>query len=181
MGIQQVSAYAFALENFKRNPAEISALFASGTQFLLQLQKQKDFFNKYQIQVHLKGHPERLPADFVEAAQSIVETTKNNSRLILNICCAYSSTYEVYAVASGRIAQWLVPVQKCPVDVILRTSGEWRMSNFLIWQAASNARCQTHFVSCHWPGFDFMRFFMLCLLFHANVVFCELRSRLFGK
>ncbi len=164
-GIKVLSVYAFSTENWKRPQDEVD--------YLCKLPR--FFFNRYMeeliknnIQVRFLGEIERFPEDTRNVILSAVEKTKHNSGLILCLAVNYGGRREItlaaqrYAAAvlkgeadlqieEEAFSRYLMSSELPDVDLMIRTSGEKRLSNFLLW---SNAYAEFIFTPVAWPDFD---------------------------
>lgn len=165
LGIQALSVYAFSTENWKRPKEEIDFLMSLPKEF------EKTFKGKFEeedIRVMFSGRRSKFPKEVVELMERVEEKTKDRKGLVLNICFDYGSHIEmleaVKAIATeykeGLIAldditvdymdQHLYTKDLPPLDLLIRTSGEQRISNFLLWQLAYS---ELYFAKVHWPAF----------------------------
>ncbi len=162
-GIKVVSVYVFSTENFKRSKEEVEHLmnlFVTGF-------KTDKFYQKENIKVVFSGRRTMLEDRVLEAMDTIVEETKNNTDGILNVCLNYGGRSEIVDAAlrlsqdieEGKINKEEVDekvfskylYQDLPdVDLMIRTSGELRLSNFLLWQ---NSYAEFYFPKTYFPDF----------------------------
>ena len=162
-GIKVVSVYVFSTENFKRSKEEVDHLM---NLFVNGFKKDK-FYLKENIKVVFSGRKEPLRQDVLEAMDKIVSDTKDNTKGILNICLNYGSRSEIIDatkkivndIENGKLTideiseemyhKYLY--QDLPdVDLMIRTSGELRLSNFLLWQ---NSYAEFYFPKTYFPDF----------------------------
>ena len=162
-GIKVVSVYVFSTENFKRSKEEVDHLM---NLFVNGFKKDK-FYLKENIKVVFSGRKEPLRQDVLDAMDKIVSDTKDNAKGILNICLNYGSRSEIVdatkkivnEVENGKLNideineemyhKYLY--QDLPdVDLMIRTSGELRLSNFLLWQ---NSYAEFYFPKTYFPDF----------------------------
>lgn len=162
-GIKVVSVYVFSTENFKRSKEEVDHLM---NLFVNGFKKDK-FYLKENIKVVFSGRKEPLRQDVLDAMDKIVSDTKDNTKGILNICLNYGSRSEIIdatkkivnEVENGKLTideinegmyhKYLY--QDLPdVDLMIRTSGELRLSNFLLWQ---NSYAEFYFPKTYFPDF----------------------------
>ncbi|WP_313468088.1 isoprenyl transferase, partial [Carnobacterium sp.] len=169
IGVKVLTLYAFSTENWKRPDTEVS--------FLMQLPV--DFFDtfvpdliKENVKVQVIGFTDQLPIHTKKAVEQAIEDTKNNTGMILNFALNYGSRSEMLEatkqiaeqVKAGELAvedinevvfeQQLMTTtlgEYQDVDYMIRTSGEERISNFLLWQ---NAYSEFYFTKILWPDFD---------------------------
>lgn len=185
VGVKHLSAFAFSTENWKRSPEEVKFLMNFNKDVL---QRRRDEFMDLGVQVRWSGSPKRLWRSVIDELNEAVKLTKRNSQLVLNMCVNYGGRDEITAavrqiaseVADGsldpdRISESTISKRlydpKLPdVDLFIRTSGEQRISNFLLWQSAY---AEFVFLQKLWPDCDRLD------LWRAVTVFAE-RDRRFG-
>lgn len=145
-GIKYLSIYAFSTDNFKRSEEEVSFLMKL---FIKVFKKEFDFLMQIGVKVVFSSRKENLPDDVIESMDYIVEKTKNNANGILNVCLNYGSCEEIVD-ACKRIVSENVSLDSInkdmfyhylyqdlpPLDLVIRTSGEYRLSNFMLYQAS---------------------------------------------
>ena len=159
-GVKYLSLYVFSTENFKRNNEEVDHLMDL---FVAMYKKDKDFFNKNNIKVVFSGRDEPLPKKVIESRDKLVELTKNNTAGTLNICLNYGGRAEIVDATKKIIKAGLSPDEideetfkkylyhNLPdVDLMIRTSGELRLSNFLLYQ---NSYAEFYFPTIKFPDF----------------------------
>lgn len=143
-GVNILSLYVFSTDNFKRSVEEVNHLMDI---FVLFFKKDKKFFVENNIKVVFSGIDDNLPKKVINARNEIADITKNNTGGILNVCLNYSGRLEIVD-ATKKIINDGIDVsdideelfgkylyQNLPsVDLLIRTSGELRISNFLLWQ-----------------------------------------------
>ena len=162
-GVKIVSIDVFSTENFKRSAEEVNHLMDL---FVTGFKKDK-FYQKENIKVVFSGREEPLRKDVIEATKTITEETKNNTKGILNICLNYGGRSEIID-ATKKIVSDVINnkldinsldeekygsylYQELPdVDLMIRTSGEERLSNFLLWQ---NSYAEFYFPKTYFPDF----------------------------
>ena len=159
-GVKYLSIYAFSTENFKRDKEEVKHLMDL---FVLSFHKEKDYFMKHNIKVVFSGRDEPLPKRVLDARDKLTELTKNNDGGTINFCLNYGGRAEIVDATKKIIAAGLKPekiteevfshylYQELPdVDLMIRTSGELRLSNFLLWQ---NSYAEFYFPETKFPDF----------------------------
>jgi len=169
LGVKEVTVYAFSIENFRRSEEEVNALLQLAKEKFEALVKEADQLAKHGVRVRILGNTSLLPADVLAATTRAEEVTRNNSECTLNVALAYTSREEMTratkklaeAAKSGHLKESEVTVEKLeanlytapspPVDLMIRTSGEKRLSDFLLWQADNAV---IHFTSVLWPEFS---------------------------
>ena len=161
LGLQVLTLYAFSVENWKRPAAEISALMMLLKRYLRSELKTLLGNN---IRFRVIGRPEALPADVHAELADAVERTAGNRGMIFNIALNYSGRMEIVDAARRAIEEGIAPAdldearfasllytggQPDP-DLLIRTSGELRISNFLLWQIAY---AEIYVTDAYWPDF----------------------------
>lgn len=165
LGVRVLTLYAFSTENWKRPQSEVD--------YLCKLPKL--FFNRYirelnerNIRVCFIGELERFPQETQRVISDAVAITAENSGLVLNIAINYGAQREIVLAAQAyaktvlekgtllpldeeRFSSYLMTAGYPPVDLLIRTSGELRLSNFLLWQIAY---AELIFTPIAWPDFD---------------------------
>ena len=161
-GIKYLTIYAFSTENWGRPPEEVRGLLN-----ILEdvIDRELDELNKEGVQLHHLGRLEKLAPSLQDKVRDAVELTKSNDRLILNIAWNYGGRDEIVQaiqriikdgvppdrVTDDLVSQYLYTAGVPDPDLIIRTSGELRVSNFLIWQAAYS---EWYITPTFWPDFD---------------------------
>jgi undecaprenyl diphosphate synthase len=160
-GVKYLTVYAFSTENWKRSPDEVSGLLKILAE---SLEKELGELHKQGVQLRHIGRLERLNVELSQKIRKAIEITKNNQRLILSIAWNYGGRDEiVYAVEQiiregiksnevdeGTISGHLFTANLPDPDLVIRTSGEMRTSNFLPWQTAYS---EWYFTPILWPDF----------------------------
>ncbi|MEM5766219.1 MAG: polyprenyl diphosphate synthase [Candidatus Aenigmatarchaeota archaeon] len=166
LGIPQVSAYVLSTENLDRPKKELKEIFKLFYKYLEEWEKKNgSFLDKYQVRVRFVGDLERLPARLVKLMGEIMQKTAKYQKRALNIMVAYGGKFELIQaikkiveniIKLGRIeitekdieANLLVPV---PLDLVIRTGGFSRLSNFMLVQAAY---AEIYTTKTLWPDFS---------------------------
>ncbi len=186
IGIQYLTLYAFSTENWKRPRLEINALM----QLLVEtLHKEIKTLNKNNIKLKAIGDISRLPGKTYKALLEGIENTKNNSHMTLTLALNYSGKWEILEavkklgkdIQSGRLNPEEINESKFTdalatsgtpdPELLIRTSGESRISNFLLWQIAY---AELLFTPVFWPEFRKEHFFQ-------SIIDFQNRERRFGK
>lgn len=181
-GIKVVSAFIFSTENWNREQEEVDYLMDLALKLFNK--DLKEIIEK-NIKIVVSGSRKRLSDKLVRAIDDAIEKTSQNTRGIINICFNYGGQQEIADAFKKIIAQNsgssdiepatirenLYNPQLPAVDYIVRTSGEKRLSNFLLWDSAY---AELEFVDAHWPAFDSQQ------LDNVLAEFAK-RSRRFGK
>ena len=156
-GIKVLSIYALSTDNFKRPKKEIDYLLEL---FLDKFSKQKDFYIQNNIKVVFSGRKNHFNDKVINVMNEIENETKNNSKAIFNICFDYSSRNEIID-AIKRIKDIDEIDQETfnkylyhdlpAIDLLIRTSGEMRLSDFMLWQSAY---AELYFPETLFPDFN---------------------------
>lgn len=160
-GIPYVTVYAFSTENWKRAQDEVGFLMSLLERFLnVQVKR----LHEAGFRVKFLGSREGVDAKLVRGIERAEELTQNNARLTINICFNYGARPDLIEAVRGIVREG-VPADQIdesvieshlmtaglpPVDLVLRTSGEQRLSNFLLWEVAY---AELMFLDCYWPDF----------------------------
>ena len=160
-GISVLSVYAFSTENFKRDKAEVDYLMNI---FITMFEKEKKYFKENDIKVVFSGRDEPLPKRVIETRDKLAKMTKDNKGGILNICLNYGGRAEIVDATRKMISDGLDAslvteesfrsylYQDLPdVDLLIRTSGEIRLSNFLLWELSY---AEFYFTNIKFPAFS---------------------------
>ena len=158
-GVKVLSVFAFSTENFNRPKEEVDFLM---NLFIKGFKKDSAFFNKENIKVVFSGRKEPLKKDVIEAMEYLSESTKNNTKGILNICLNYGGRSEIVDAVNHIIKDNLKEVDEevinnylynklTDIDLLIRTSGEVRISNFMLWQLSY---AELYFPKCYFPDFN---------------------------
>lgn len=163
--IKVVSLYAFSTENFKREKCEVEYLMKL---FVRLFNSKLESIKKNNVKVVFSGRRENLPKNVLETMDKTMEDTKHNTRGILNICLNYGGDYEIVDMTKKIAKQVLEGNLKIeditkevvsknlyqdlpPLDFVIRTSGEKRISNFMIYQSSY---AEYDFPDTYFPDFD---------------------------
>lgn len=171
-GVKVLTVYAFSTENFKRDQDEIDHIMNLLKTSMFEM---ADSQRVRDNEVHIKamGDLEMLPDDVVDAIRYAEEKTKNHSNYFFNMAVAYGGRQEIVS-AVKKVAQKVLDGDLAVDDInenilsfhmytsdmpdpdlVLRTSGEIRISNFLLWQMAYS---ELYFTDVYWPGFRYIDF-----------------------
>lgn len=186
LGIPWLSAYAFSTENWKRSPEEVKFLMGFNRDVI---RRRRDELNDLGVRVHWIGRRKRLWKSVVDELDDAVELTKRNKELNLVMCVNYGGQAEIVdatqqiaalvkaskldpaKISEKTISKFLYEPKIPPVDLFIRSSGEQRTSNFLMWQAAY---AELVFDETLWPDFNRKN------LWHAVEQYAN-RNRRFGN
>ena len=165
IGIAHLTLYAFSTENWQRPKSEVDALMALLIKFLKSEQNE---LAENDIRVHVIGQMERLPVKVQQALRETIDLTHKNSALQLNLALSYGSRSEIVrmarklarkskrgqldpdAISEDIVAKHLYTKDIPDPDLLIRTSGEMRISNFLLWQIAY---AEIYVTPTYWPDF----------------------------
>ena len=186
LGIENLTLYAFSTENWNRPKLEVKTLM----QLLISsLKKEMSTLQKNSIRLNAIGNLEHLPARVRKELLHVIDETKNNTRMTLTLALSYGSRDElvnatkqicdkvknniisVENIDETLINQHLYTQNLPDVDLLIRTSGEKRISNFLLWQIAY---AELYFTDVYWPDFTNEN------LYEAIINY-QKRERRFGK
>lgn len=166
VGVKHLTVYAFSTENWKRSPDEVRFLMGFNREVL---RRRRDQLNAWGVKIRWAGRRPKLWASVVSELEEAQELTKNNDVLTLTMCVNYGGRIEILDAVNQAIAdqdagklkkgplnekalaQRLSTVGLPDVDLFLRSSGEQRSSNFLIWQSAY---AEYVFLDTLWPDFS---------------------------
>lgn len=166
LGVKYLTLYAFSKENWKRPVFEVNTLMKL---FVKTVAKEMDTLNNNNIRLTAIGDLKSLPSETYKALRGGIEATKENSRMTLNLALNYSSRWEIVnavqeisgLVADGSIKSEAVDEELIEAhlatkhmpdpELLIRTSGEKRISNFLLWQLSYS---ELYFSDILWPDFD---------------------------
>lgn len=186
IGVKYLTLYAFSTENWNRPKAEVDALMDL---LIDTIEKETPTLNKNNIRLMAIGDLDRLPQSTREKLNRCLEVTENNTRMSLVLALSYSSRWEItnaakliaQKVKAGELAidditddiisNHLTTKNIPDPDLIIRTSGEVRISNFLLWQLAYS---ELYFTDTHWPDFRKENLY-------KSIVEYQKRERRFGK
>ncbi len=182
-GIKYLTVYAFSTENWNRGEEELAYLF--GTVFTKAFAEKFELLNQRNVKVNVFGQLERFPETMRKGLENLMEKTKTNTGLVFNICLDYGGRAEitkaVREIVGGGIAADEVTEQMVSdhlfsagmpdPDLMIRTGGEHRLSNFLLWQ---HAYTEFYFPQVFLPAFS-KKDFDDALEWYAN------RDRRYGK
>lgn len=169
LGVRSITLYAFSTENFQRPPGEVKEILSLVEEKLVEILTNEDV-HRHEVHVKVIGRVNLLPDSLQKAIRKAEEATKNYDEHFLNVAIAYGGRAEIVDAAKeiaqrvengdlnpGEIDEGLFEqhlytahMPKQDPDVIIRTSGEERLSGFLLWQCAYSELC---FLDVFWPDF----------------------------
>jgi undecaprenyl diphosphate synthase len=186
LGIEYLTLYAFSTENWNRPKLEVEALMKI---LINSLKKELGTLQENNIRLNAIGNLDKLPKTAQKELQDVIDKTKNNTRLTLTLALSYGSREELVnavRIISDKVKNNIISIdtiddsiinehlytQNLPdVDLLIRTSGEHRISNFLLWQIAY---AELYFTNVLWPDFKDQD------LYEAIISY-QKRERRFGK
>ena len=166
LGIKYLSVYAFSTENWKRDKKEVDYLMNLLVDFIV---KELDYLHKNDVKITLMGNLDDLPLKTKKEVERSIELTKNNKTLHLNIALSYGSRNEIINAVKSividyeknninidelnekKFKDYLFTKGMPDPDLLIRTSGEIRLSNFLLYQLAYT---EFYFTDVLWPDFN---------------------------
>jgi undecaprenyl diphosphate synthase len=186
LGIKFLTVYSFSSENWQRPKDEVDFLL---NLFLESLKEELETLNKNGIRVFLIGERKLIPYKILEAFENAEKQTANNNKLFFSIAFDYGSRQEIVDAArkihkaasrndidiekldEKTFSDYLFTKGFPDPDFLIRTSGEYRVSNFLLWQIAY---CEFYFVKTLWPDFKRKNFL-------KAIYYYQQRNRRFGR
>ncbi len=186
LGIENLTLYAFSTENWNRPKLEVDTLMKL---LISSLKRELDTLQKNNIQLNCIGNIELLPTKAKKELLTVIEKTQNNTRMTLTLALSYGAREELLnavkkiadkvknniisidSIDESIINQHLYTHNLPDVDLVIRTSGEHRISNFLLWQIAY---AEFYFTDVLWPDFNEDDLYQAILNYQK-------RERRFGK
>ena len=186
IGIEVLTLYAFSTENWNRPKTEVKALMKI---LVSSLKDELETFQQNNIRLQTIGQTQNLPKKAQKELLEVIELTKNNTSMVLNLALSYGSREEIVNTIkniSKKVVNKQLSIEEIDeniinnhlytftlpdVDFLIRTSGEKRISNFLLWQIAY---AELYFTDVLWPDFRKEDFFKAILDYQC-------RERRFGK
>lgn len=173
-GINEVTAYAFSIENFKRSKQEVNGLMELASEKFAKLLEEREKLAKHGVCIRVLGDLNLLPPHIRKLAAEAMLITKENDQCFLNLAFAYTSREEITS-AMNELSQGVMErkietsdiseelLEKClhtrgsrDPDLLVRTSGEVRLSDFLLWQSGFSC---LFFTKVLWPEFTIWHLF----------------------
>ncbi len=186
LGIENLTLYAFSTENWNRPKLEVDTLMKL---LINSLKNELKTLTENRIRLHAIGNLDLLPKSAQKELLEVIETTKNNTRMTLTLALSYGSREEIISAVkqiSDKVKNNIISIDSIDesiinqhlytrnlpeVDLLIRTSGEHRISNFLLWQIAY---AELYFTPILWPDFKEED------LYEAIISY-QKRERRFGK
>lgn len=168
-GIEVLSVFAFSTDNFKRSEEEVNYLM---NLFIIMFSKYFNELNKKDIKIVFSKREEGLPIKLENIIKKVTENTKNNTKGTFNVCINYGGCEEIVDMTKKVCEKVLNnelninSIDACvvnqnlyqnlpPIDLLIRTSGEYRISNFMLWQMSYS---ELYFTDTYFPDFDEFKF-----------------------
>ncbi|KAK0555976.1 cis-prenyltransferase [Tilletia horrida] len=233
-GLECISVYAFAIDNFKRTQEEVDALMELASDRLIELASHGQIIAKHCVRIRIIGRTELLPAHVQEAVRKVEDLTRENNKALLNICIPYAARDEMAAavrstltarmdqllndesesasqhqdaheplmnghsqhhqqngtaphssshsqssiydpITAEELDRHMMFAHTPPLDLLVRTSGVRRLSDFMLWQCNTNT--QLCFVDCYWPQFG-LRHLIPILLNYQRAVWARAHQQM---
>lgn len=178
LGVKYLTLYTFSTENWNRPADEISALMG-----LVLSSLEDEIFMKNNVRFRVIGDLKRLPDDVQQKLRETEEHTAKNDAMTMVVALSYSSRWEITEAVRQLVAEGAEDVSEETVskhlqtsfmpdpDLLIRTGGELRISNYLLWQIAYS---ELYFCDTYWPDFDEAEL-------HKAIESYQKRQRRFGK
>lgn len=160
LGIECLTVYAFSAENWNRAADEVSALMELMSKGITKYEPE---MVKKNIKLRLLGDIDRFEPKYRNALLGVQERLSNNDGMTLCICLSYGGRQEIVHAVNELIKEGKSEITEADIerhlysnglpdpDLVIRTSGEYRISNFLLWQSAYS---EYYFADVYWPDFD---------------------------
>lgn len=163
--IKILTVYAFSTENFKRPKYEVNTLMMLFKNYLI---KEKEKMNRQNIKLLVSGRKNNISEDLEQCIEKTCDYLKNNNKLILNICFNYGGRSEIVDAVNSLLKDNIEIIDETCIqkklyfdlpdpDLIIRTGGDLRLSNFLLWQSCYS---ELYFTDCLWPDFNEEQFLL---------------------
>jgi ditrans,polycis-polyprenyl diphosphate synthase len=184
-GVKCATVFAFSIENFKRPSYEIQWLMELAKTKFTQVVGNGEMCEQFGIKIRILGDLDLLPDDVRKVLLQAEEITKNNNRAVLNVCWSYTSRDDmahsireivdqfahsklgIQDIDEYCISKNLYTGQSPELDLLIRTSGVYRLSDFMLWESVSN-NCDIEIVDVLWPQFNALRMVWLLIKWSFN-------------
>ena len=178
LGVKYLTLYTFSTENWNRPADEVSALMG-----LILTSLEEEIFMKNNVRFRMIGDMQRLPKEVQTKIRELEDHTAANDAMTAVIALSYSSRWEITEAVRQIVAEQPQDITEATItshlatsfmpdpDLLIRTGGELRISNYLLWQIAYS---ELYFTDTYWPDFD-----EACL--HKAIADFQRRQRRFGK
>nr|XP_033508626.1 dehydrodolichyl diphosphate synthase 6-like isoform X2 [Nicotiana tomentosiformis] len=203
LGMKHITVYAFSIDNFKRRPEEVQSLMELMQEKIEELIEEESIVNRLGIRIYFRGNLKLLSEPVRSAVEMAMSKTAGNSKVVLSVCVAYTSTDEIAravqesceekqdeirerdASNAGNYALEQ-PIEVADIDrhmymagvpdpdIIIRTSGGTRLSNFLLWQSAC---CLLYSPRALWPEISFWHLVLTIIYFQRNYFYLKEKKK----
>ncbi|KAI3648066.1 hypothetical protein MP228_005920 [Amoeboaphelidium protococcarum] len=193
LGIKVITVYAFSIDNFNRSQEEVDNLMELFREKLQLFRDESHLVQQHQVRIRVVGDLSLLPADVRQEAQKVMESTRSYNRALLNICCPYTSSFDINQAFKRAEEESQLMFSQCetsvlnrvevdfeskllmlddcdqfrhqPLDLLIRTSGETRLSDFMLYEVTRNPQARIEFIDVMWPEFNFWHFLPILIRF----------------
>jgi len=180
LGIENVTVYAFSIDNFARPEREVNKLMEMARLRLVEICSHGQLLHEYSVRIRVLGRLDLLPDDVRLACLKAEDMTKGNTKGTLNFCFPYTSRDEMTSSIRRIVGSSITPekITKDTIDsnlytspspfpdLLVRTGGDNRLSDFMLWQ--SNETTTLHFIKTHWPDITVLDILPLLLGWQAE-------------
>ena len=179
--IKELTAYAFSIDNFNRPKEEVHSLMNLAREKFSKLADKNEYLNKNGVKVCFYGNLNFLDDEMKATFTKMEKDTMDNKKIKLNVCFPYNSTEELYRVINitkdnllicddcidlrEKFESNLYGEYNCNPDILIRTSGEIRLSNFMLYQCRFSI---LFFVDKYWPEFSLKDFLMIIIRYNID-------------
>lgn len=188
LGVTEVTVYAFSIENFKRCKEEVDGLLDLALKKLKNMLNEMDKIHEHGVCIRVLGNLSYLPVELQSVVAEVVYQTQANTRCFLNICLSYTSRDEIckamQELAMGveksilspsdvdetALSQAMYSRKSRDPDLLIRTSGEIRLSDFMLWQSSQSV---IEFTSVLWPEFTIWHLLAAVVCYQRQCGFLE--------
>jgi len=184
-GITELTVYVFSIENFKRPQEEVNGLIDLAKEKFQKLLQELDRLEEHGVCVQIIGDWSLIPADLKPLMAKVMLSTRHHTKAKLNVAFAYTARNEIVrgikSVEAGLLDNQILPedvseelltqtfqlLPAQPLDLLVRTSGERRLSDFLLWQSAETVLCFTEVL---WPEFTIWHLMGAIFNYQVNIM-----------
>ncbi|KIA75570.1 hypothetical protein HK57_00673 [Aspergillus ustus] len=173
-GIRVMTIYVFSIENFKRPKDQVDDLMMLLKGLISAFRLPNSLAQRRGVQVRVVGRIDLLQGKIRSSISHTMKATKNNRSGVLNVCLAYTSRDEITTSIRKTVTQGIPPhlitqqtltdnmlVEGPPLDILIRTSRTYRLSDFMLWQCHQNTMIEI--VDINWPDFGIWKLFLTML------------------
>ncbi|CAG9830653.1 unnamed protein product [Diabrotica balteata] len=191
LGIREVTVYAFSTENLKRTKQEVDDLMQLAEERFSEVEKEESDFRKAKVRIRIVGDLDQIPENVRKAMDRACEVTKENDGFVLNVAFFYVAREEITAsiksvvdgvqegsfkcedISEDLISKSLYSKFDKNPGMMIRTSGEVRLSDFLLWQLSDT---YLYFTDVLWPDFSLWHLFTIILSYQRSCGFMNLKK-----